>query len=275
MIRRMVWAVSLLALCLLTPPFWAGEKDLEAACSRALGRRRGAVILLSLPDGRALHEHGGPLLSKKFHGCSVYKPITAYALLKEKLIEPGETVTSSQRVTVERYGVTLGSQYEEPGKLLDLARALAVSANSYFYTMGARIEPEKLVEYYQLMGLGPCVTPPKTPEEKAAFPAHGGKNVSASAEDLVPYLKKLALDPSPEMAAVRQDLRLAVAEGTGQGANVEGMEVCGKTGWLNGCGMFIAFAPKEKPSLGIVVVLPGATGSEAAAVAGEILKVMK
>jgi hypothetical protein len=249
-----------------------GGKEIQATIKKALGGRDGAVILLSLPEGRVLHEHGGAALDKKFHGCSVYKPLTAYALLKEKLVKPEETVTSSRKITVERYGVTLESRYEEPGQPLDLARALAVSANSYFYVLGARLEPEKLVGYYQQMGMEGCVTPPVTPEEKAAFPAHGGKNVSASARDLRPYLVRLATDPSEEMAIVRRDLRLAVSEGTGKGADVEGMDVCGKTGWLNGCGMFIAFAPEEKPSLGLVVVLPGGTGSEAAAVAGQILK---
>jgi len=95
--------------------------------------------------------------------------------------------------------------------------------------------------------------------------------VRASAEDLVPYLRKLACDPSPEMALVRDAMRLAVTDGTGQGANVAGLDVCGKTGWLNGAGMFVAFAPKERPSLGIIVALPGATGSDAAGVAGHVL----
>jgi cell division protein FtsI/penicillin-binding protein 2 len=247
-------------------------KELQATLEKSLGGREGAIILLSLPEGRVLHEHGGAVLARKFHGCSVYKPLTAYALLKEGLVKPEETVTSSRKIAVGRYGVTLVSPYEEPGQPLDLARALAVSANSYFYVMGARIETERLVGYYQQMGLEGCVTPPVTPEEKAAFPAHGGKNVSASARDLKPYLIRLATDPSEEMAAVRRDLRLAVREGTGRAADVEGMDVCGKTGWLNGCGMFVAFAPEQKPSLGIVVVLPGGTGAEAAAVAGQVLR---
>jgi len=250
----------------------AAEPSFGPACEKALGGRQGAVIVLSLPDGKVLFEHDHETARRKFRGCSVYKPLTAYALLKERLVKPEETVTSSQKVTVERYGVTLESRYETPGRDLDLSRALALSANSYFYVMGARIEPEKLLEYYEQLDLGGCVRPPATPEEKAALPAHGGECVSASGEDLVPYLKRLALDPSPEMATVREGLRLAVTEGTGQGADIEGMEVFGKTGSLNGCGMFIGFAPGRKPTLGIVVILPGGAGTEAATVAGEVLR---
>lgn len=275
----MGWLKRCLLICLtiflLTARLAAGDSAFDGACKKALGKRTGAVILLSLPEGNVLHEYGGAVAKRKFYGSSIYKPLAAYALLKEGAVKPDEKLTTSRRVTVERYGVTLESLYEEDGKEVDLAHAIAVSSNSYFYRMGARLDPEVFLKYYREFGLGACVRPPATPEEKAEFPAHGGKCVRASAQDLVPYLKRLALDPSGEMAVVRAAMRLAVTEGTGQGANVEGMALCGKTGWLNGAGFFIAFAPLDHPVLGIVVVIPGATGSEAAAVAGGILKSTK
>jgi cell division protein FtsI/penicillin-binding protein 2 len=99
-------------------------------------------------------------------------------------------------------------------------------------------------------------------------------NVRVSARDLVPYLKRLALDDSPEMAIVREGMRLAVTEGTGRGANTEGLEVCGKTGSSADGGMFIAFASKERPSIGLVIAIPGARGTDAAIVAGRILQAL-
>ena len=260
------------ALSFLAAQLAAGDSAFDAACTKALGKRRGAVILIALPEGKVLHEYGGTMARRKFFGSSIYKPLAAYALLKEGAIKPEEKLVTSRRVLVERYGVTLESRYEEDGQEVDLAHAIAVSSNSYFYRMGARLDPSIFLRYYREFGLGTCVRPPATPEEKAEFPAHGGKCVRASAQDLVPYLKKLAMEPSAEMAVVRGAMRLAVTEGTGQGANIEGMELCGKTGWLNGAGLFIAFAPKDQPALGIIVAIPGATGSEAATVAGEVLK---
>jgi|GEM_PF-5434907 len=275
----MDWLKRFLVVCpaflLLTAQLAAGDSAFDAACTKALGKRRGAVILLALPGGNVLREYGGAMARRKFYGSSIYKPLAAYALLKEGVIKPEEKLATSRRVLVERYSVTIESRYEEDGKQVDLAHAIAVSSNSYFYRMGARLDPAIFLKYYREFGLEACVRPPATPEEKAEFPAHGGKCVRASAQDLVPYLKKLALEPSSEMVFVRGAMRLAVTEGTGQGANVEGMELCGKTGWLNGAGLFIAFAPQGKPSLGIIVAIPGATGSEAATVAGEVLKAIK
>jgi cell division protein FtsI/penicillin-binding protein 2 len=270
--RTKRFLVSVSALFLLAAQLAAGDSAFDSACKKALGKRRGAVILIALPDGKVLDQYGGAMTRRRFYGSSIYKPLAAYALLKEGAIKPEEKLTTSRRVLIERYGVTLESRYEEDGKEVNLAQAIAVSSNSYFYRMGARLEPETLLKYYREFGLGACVRPPATAEEKAEFPAHGGKCVRASAQDLIPYLKKLALDPSPEMAIVRDAMRLAITEGTGQGANVEGMQVCGKTGWLNGAGLFIAFEPREKPALGIIVAIPGATGSEAATVAGDILR---
>jgi hypothetical protein len=268
--RRFSLFVSLLALS-LAAVLASGGRLFEKVCQKALGKRPGAVILLTLPSGDVVSEYGGAILRRKFHGTSIYKPLTAYALLKEGAVAPDEKLVTERRITIERYGVTLESRYEEEGQSVDLAGALAVSSNSYFYRMGARIEPETLLEYYREFGLGACVRAPETPAEKAEFPAHGGTCVSASPEELIPYLKKLALDPSPEMAVVRRAMRRAVAEGTGRGADVQGMRVCGKTGWLNGAGLFIAFAPQEQPAVGIIVAIPGSTGSDAATVAGEVL----
>jgi cell division protein FtsI/penicillin-binding protein 2 len=272
MLTRLLGVVAFLMVARVGIP--DASSELRPSCEKALGGRSGAIIVISLPEGRVLYEHDQEMSQKRFRGCSVVKPLTAYALLKDRLITAEETVTSSRRIVVERYGLTLESGYEEPGRILNLRHALALSANSYFYLMGARMEPSRLIEYYQEMDLGSCVKAPSTPSEKAELPAHGRMNVKVSARDLVPYLKRLALDSSPEMAIVREGMRLAVTEGTGRGADTEGMEVCGKTGSSADGGMFVAFTPKERPVVGLVIAIPGARGTDAAAVAGRVFQAL-
>jgi peptidoglycan glycosyltransferase len=71
-------------------------------------------------------------------------------------------------------------------------------------------------------------------------------------------------------AALTGFLREAVAEGTGQGADVEGLEVAGKTGTAQTSdgddhAWFVCFAPVGNPRLALAVVVEhGGAGSQAA-----------
>jgi cell division protein FtsI/penicillin-binding protein 2 len=237
-----------------------------------MGGRKGAVVVVALPSGALFHTQSPALARKKFTGSSIFKPLAAYLFLKERAVRPDQIYRSRKLVPVERYGVTLSAPYDAEDKDIDLAHALSESNNGYFYIFGQRLEMDAWLGAYREMGLGPCVRAPITQREKAEFPAHGGPCVRTSTLDLVPYLKHLALDASPEMATVRDAMRLAVEEGTGKPAAVAGVAVCGKTGWLNGAGRFLGFAPQAKPRVGVIVTLPGATGGDAAEVAGKILK---
>jgi hypothetical protein len=246
--------------------------DWGTVCKEALKGRQGTIVVIALPSGAILHTHNPSLAHKRFKGTSIFKPLAAYALLKARAVKPGEIYKSRKSIPVERYGVTLEAPYDSEGEDLDLAHALSESNNGYFYTMGQRLDIPAWLSTYRDMGLGPCVRPPSTPEEKAEFPAHGGACVRASSLELVPYLERLANDASGEMALVRDAMRLAVEEGTGKPAAVPGVAVCGKTGWLNGAGRFLGFAPQAAPRVGVVITLPGARGSDAAEVAGGVLK---
>lgn len=266
-------ALVLVALSLgaAPPPPKAGP-DWKAVCRKTLGGRRGAVAVVGFPSGTLLHTHNAALARKKFPGSSIFKPLAAYLLLRERAVRPDQVYRSHKRVLVERYGVTLSAPYDAEGAELDLAHALSESNNGYFYTYGQWLKMETWLTAYRQFGLGNCVRPPKTPHEKAEFPAHGGRCVLTSTMDLVPYLEHLAQDASPEMAAVRDAMRLAVEEGTGKPAAVPGVAVCGKTGWLSGAGRFLGFAPQKSPEIGVIVTLPGATGGDAAGVAGAVLR---
>ncbi len=87
---------------------------------------------------------------------------------------------------------------------------------------------------------------------------------------------------SPEtMGVLREGLRNVVVRGTGRNANIPEVPVCGKTGTAQTAhlemelpthGAFVAYAPEENPTVAICVFLDEASSSEAAFLAGRILK---
>jgi len=172
------FGVLVLAVLFVLVAAWAfareaaapSSPDFAAICDRTLGGAEGAVLVLSLPEGRLLHMHGARVARTPYGGTSIYKPSTANALLAEGKITTEETVLSTKTVTVERYGVTLAFNYDAEGKRMNLSKALAHSNNAYFYLMGARLDPERLLVRYGELGLGQVVRLPETPEEKAVLP---------------------------------------------------------------------------------------------------------
>lgn len=89
---------------------------------------------------------------------------------------------------------------------------------------------------------------------------------------------------TPEIAETMQKfMKSVVAEGTGSGAQISGIEVCGKTGTAEHAGAgkgtqphswFIAFAPYNDPKVAVAVIVEdgGQGGSAAASVAREIIR---
>jgi penicillin-binding protein 2 len=80
-------------------------------------------------------------------------------------------------------------------------------------------------------------------------------------------------------AKIREMLREVVVRGTGKGANVPGLEVCGKTGTAQAStgddhAWFTCFAPRRHPNLVVTVLIEnGGFGAAAALpVARELLE---
>lgn len=78
---------------------------------------------------------------------------------------------------------------------------------------------------------------------------------------------------------VKQAMRRAITSGTGRQADIPGLEVCGKTGTAQNPGgedhaWFVCFAPRENPTIVIVVIVENAGFGSAAAlpVAAALLK---
>ncbi len=83
------------------------------------------------------------------------------------------------------------------------------------------------------------------------------------------------------LSLLKEAMELVVTSGTGRAAQVPGIPVAGKTGTaqiahreleLPTRGSFVCYAPAENPEIAMAVVLDAGASSEAAAIAGQILK---
>ncbi|MCM8759595.1 MAG: penicillin-binding protein 2 [Candidatus Omnitrophica bacterium] len=100
-------------------------------------------------------------------------------------------------------------------------------------------------------------------------------------KEFQPVLKKTVFISEEALTVLRRGLRNVVRFGTGAGANVPGIEIAGKTGTaqighrelgLPTRGAFACYAPADSPNMAIVVFLDEASSSQAARIAGNIIR---
>ena len=280
------------------------DLEVRRAAVDALGPYNGTVVVVDPQTGRVLTiVNQKTAFDSGFTPCSTIKLVTAFAALKEGLIERDTPVHLTRRVS------------------LDLSTALAHSNNPYFKILGDRLGYERVVHYASLFGLGekagwqipgerPGVLPGAPPEhgsvgmmtaygegiqltplELAALVsaiANGGTlyhlqypKSQEEIDHLVPRVKR-HLDIGHWIADVKVGMREAVDFGTAHRAGYDETEpILGKTGTchdsraLNHLGWFGSFNDVERNQLVVVVLLTGGfriNGPIAAGVAGSIYK---
>jgi penicillin-binding protein 2 len=285
-----------LALPSLVMPPSPSARDLAVAeaCRQALGSAHGAVVAMDPRTGRVLAlvnpRYG---LIQAYTPCSVFKIVVAVAGLSEGVISPETT-----------FNCTRGC-WTWPGHgPIDLRRALAVSCNTYFEWVGAKLGYERIQRYAQLLGLGAPsginltgessgVLPESVPPDRVPHMSSHATGIATSAVQLAVLLSAtinggVVYQPQvagPEGFVPKQRWRLppgtilqgladgflgAVNEGSASSAFDPEIPVAGKTGSCAHLGWFASYAPAERPELVVVVFLKGANGHRASAVAGQI-----
>lgn len=126
-----------------------------------------------------------PLFNKAISGAyptgSIIKPLVAAAALQERVVSPSTTVNDTGALEVpHRYDPNIKytfRSYDAGGLgVVNLTRALALSSNVYFYTVGGGFGPigglgvEKLAAYYQRFGLGQATGVDLPEETKGRVP---------------------------------------------------------------------------------------------------------
>ncbi|MCM8808991.1 MAG: penicillin-binding protein 2 [Candidatus Omnitrophica bacterium] len=143
------------------------------------------------------------------------------------------------------------------------------------------------------IGQGPITTTPLQLLSLIATVANGGniwqpfivKKIVTPKGDIlkefIPNLKKTIYIDSETLDILRKGLRNVVVFGTGTRAQVEKLEIAGKTGTAQRAaseldlpthGAFVCYAPFDNPKIAVVVFLDYGSSSQAAEIAGKILK---
>jgi penicillin-binding protein 2 len=280
------------------------DMEVRRAAVAALGNHAGTVVVMDPKTGRVYSIVNQEWAVRRgFKPCSTIKLMTGMAGLTEKVIDPVETASVSDR----RYSI-------------DLTDALAYSNNGYFQNVGGRVGFDRLMTYARELGLGERTginhaneSPGRVPLFKTGFAvnhmcSHGddfevtpiqlANLVSAIGNGgnlLVPHLPRTPQEEAKFKTIVRRKINIpqesmqklipgmigSVNYGSGKRAYDAGQTIAGKTGtcigqgsWL---GLFTSYAPVHNPRLAVVVVTRGSDARQhfPAYVAGQIYRSLR
>jgi penicillin-binding protein 2 len=278
----------------LPPEASLHDQAVGDACRRALGRANGGVVAMDPRTGRVMAlVNPGQALHNAYQPCSVFKIVVAVAGLTEGVITPDTT-----------YNCVRGCWMWPGHGTINLRRALAVSCNPYFESIGEQLGYEKIQRYAHLLGLGTPSGINLTGETAGRMPLQVGsafvghlsshaEGISTSAVQLAVLLSAainggIVFQPQvhgEEGFQARERWRLpegtvldglaegflgAVNEGSASSAFDPDVMVAGKTGSCSHVGWFASYAPADHPEMVVVVFLRPGNGHLASAVAGRI-----
>lgn len=230
-----------------------------------------AYLVLDVASGRTLASARPDILGSPVLPGSILKIVTLLAALESRVIEPGTLLPCRRDVTVD--GHRLICVHPSLGRPLTPAEALAYSCNDYMTTIAARLPRSAFDHALAQFGLPPM--PASVPLASAAVGLEGSR---VTPERLLHGFVRLVRGSSP--LAIRDSTRRVLTDGlrgcasygTASILAASGIRALAKTGTApmpgGGTeGLVVAVAPAEAPSRAVLVVAPGASGSDAAALA--------
>ncbi|MHB0999444.1 MAG: peptidoglycan D,D-transpeptidase FtsI family protein [Armatimonadota bacterium] len=258
---------TMLVLCAFSAQHLCADRpmpSLQSAAERAVGTKSACVVAIDPRDGRILALVNKDMAYRKsYPPGSILKLLTAYAGLESGVLDPDATIDCRNLHKVDNTPLRC-SLAGGHGKV-DLVHALSRSCNVYFYKLGEKLGPSRLLKCFRDFGLGSVCGGDIADQKSGSVPGNLVKRVdiakasigqaknlrvtalqmavitSAIANGGIEYAPHLNTSTKPlifrrikprpgTFDILRKGMRLAVAEGTAKRASVQGLTVCGKTG---------------------------------------------
>ena len=285
--------LAAVSLCVAGLPLASAQADtasLQKAIAHAMGRHRGAAVVLEVHTGRILGAYHLDVAARRLaHPGSSIKPFTLLALLQAGKVDAHTALMCKRTLSIGDH--KLDCSHPDTGEPLDPVAALAYSCNSYFTSVAMRLTPVQLHNTFMKAGFG-SVTGQALQEasgkvavaetlEELQLQAIGEWGIHVTPLELLRGYRNLALlsgsSREANLAPLFEGLRASVSYGMARMAQPDApMKVAGKTGtaaaekgpWTHG--WFAGYAPAENPQIALIVFLEKGRGSDAAAIAREI-----
>ena len=234
------------------------DPSVEAAAIQALGSRYGGIAAMDPRTGQVLALVGVAFSALQPPG-STMKIITVTGALEAGIVKIGDTFPIATSTTIDGYTLQNANGEACGGTLLN---AFAVSCNSVFAPLGAKLGAQRLVDVAQRFGFNQQPSIPGASESQipsagkigdslaVGSSAIGQGMVQASALEMTDVAATIAMGgtrplptllsgqaprfvhvTSAEVASLVQRMMVAVVQfGTGTAAQIPGVQVAGKTG---------------------------------------------
>jgi SpoIID/LytB domain protein len=231
----------------------------------------------SLGSGSVKTEARPDVLDTPLLPGSIAKAATLVAALESGVITPATTRLCRRIVTVD--GRTYTCSHPDLKRPLSPAEALAHSCNDFFVSLAPWLSREAVNAVRVKAGLGALAA---TSPLAASLVGLDGPRVAPRA--LIDAIARLAAAGPGAPIAMRASTRRVLLEGlqgaaeygTASALRASGVSALAKTGTApmpggSSMGLVVALSPATAPTRGAVVVVPGAAGLDAAAVAADLM----
>jgi cell division protein FtsI/penicillin-binding protein 2 len=290
-VRRFSWQAAVLVLLTGNPLCVAQAAWQAAVTGTAKSAPDAEIVVIDLPSGHVIASRRLPEAARTLAAPgSTLKPIVLFGLLERGRWNAERQIACSRQLRVA--GRELNCSHPKM-PAFDAREALTWSCNTYFAAVAGSLDPRELRGLLEPTGLlgttglteGETVArfrEPRTADE-TKLALLGVDGIEVTPLELVRAYRWLGLEfaghaETHATEVVSEGIRDSASFGMAGAAGLGGVAVEGKTGTASSMaggrthGWFVGLAPAQNPKVALVVYLPTGHGSDAAAVAGEILQ---
>jgi cell division protein FtsI/penicillin-binding protein 2 len=265
------------------------ESALQAAVDKALGNRAGSIVVVDVNSKRIVASSNLELAATELvRPGSTLKPFVLMELVRSGKLDPAQYLRCRRPLVIG--GMRLDCAHSLAVSELDADDAIAYSCNSYVAEVALRMSANDLAQTLRRAELDSPTglvksestgqIEPARDREQIQLQALGQRGIDVSLLELLEAYRKLALarqsTDAKSVQAVYEGLEHSVTYGMGHAAYVEGMKIAGKTGTATEFnnphthGIFVGYAPADRPEIAMMVYLQGGRGLDAAGIAKPI-----